>query len=251
MSSTDIYRFYIYAYIRTKDSKTAKAGTPYYIGKGTGNRAWNISSHSIKPNKELTNIIILETNLTNVGALALERRYIKWWGRQDNKTGILRNKTDGGDGGYGIIFNEEQLFKMSPKGRKHSLETKQKIKNSHIGKKLSDVTKQKISSGRKGISLNSVSQEKAAQSNTGKKRSAETKLKMKENHWSKNSIMKQEISDLLRTQFKGIPKSEEHKAALRKPKTKIQCPHCQMIGSSSIMKRWHFDECKLRPDSKI
>jgi hypothetical protein len=26
--------FYIYAYIRSKDSITAEAGTPYYIGKG-------------------------------------------------------------------------------------------------------------------------------------------------------------------------------------------------------------------------
>lgn len=27
------YKYYVYAYVRSKDSKTAKAGTPYYIGK--------------------------------------------------------------------------------------------------------------------------------------------------------------------------------------------------------------------------
>lgn len=35
MTSTNIY--YVYAYIRSKDSETARAGTPYYIGKCLAN----------------------------------------------------------------------------------------------------------------------------------------------------------------------------------------------------------------------
>lgn len=91
------FRFYIYAYIRSKDSTTAKAGTPYYIGKGCGGRAWYRHTYIKPPSPE--NIVILECNLSNIGACALERRYIEWFGRKIFKTGILVNKSDGGEGG--------------------------------------------------------------------------------------------------------------------------------------------------------
>ena len=99
-----MYIYYIYAYINSK------TGLPYYIGKGKGQRAYQPHSWAKTP-KDKRYIVMLETNLSEIGALALERRYIKWYGRKDNGTGTLLNLTDGGEGPSGALNTPELRYR--------------------------------------------------------------------------------------------------------------------------------------------
>jgi hypothetical protein len=137
--------YYTYAYLREDK-------TPYYIGKGKGNRAYRRRKVDIKPPKDKSRILILKQNLTEQEAFRHEVYMIAVFGRKDLGTGILHNRTDGGDGGSGAIRSGETRRKISEasKGKTFSEETKRKLSEANRGKTFSEEHKRKLSEVRKG-----------------------------------------------------------------------------------------------------
>ena len=151
--------YYTYAYLREDK-------TPYYIGKGTGDRVYKKGKGEVRPPKDSSRIIFLKQNLTEEEAFKHEVYMIAVLGRKDLGTGILRNKTDGGEGPSGAIRSEETRRKYSEAkkgennpfyGKSHSEETRRKqseaIKgenNPNYGKSRSEETRRKLSEANKG-----------------------------------------------------------------------------------------------------
>lgn len=144
--------FYVYQYLRTVDSKNGKAGSPYYVGKGHGKRAFCKNSIEIRLPRDKSGIVIMAAGLTEEQAFCMEIDLIRIHGRIDLGTGCLRNKTNGGEGTTGAIRTAEMRAKVSAvhKGLKHSDAAKAKMSLSRTGTKRSDETRARMSAAGKG-----------------------------------------------------------------------------------------------------
>ena len=199
--------YYTYAFLR-------EDRTPYYIGKGKGNRAYRRRDKGIKPPKDKSKILILKQNLTEEESFRHEVYMIAVFGRKDLGTGILHNRTNGGDGVSGAVVSDETRRKMSEalKGKPRSKEIRRKISEAHKGKTHSEKSRRNMSESQKGKTISEETKRKLSEAKKGKTHSEETKRKLSEA--KKGKTFSEEHNRKLSESQKGKSRSEESKRKL-------------------------------------
>jgi hypothetical protein len=128
-------KYYTYLWLR-------EDGTPYYVGKGSGNRAFVRRSHRFPPPPR--DRILIQEFPDELSTFAAEVFLIEFYGREDLGKGRLLNLTDGGENPPkskpGKIVSQQRREKSSAalkaighhppsrKGIPHTEETKEKIR---------------------------------------------------------------------------------------------------------------------------
>lgn len=238
--------FYCYALFREN-------GTPFYIGKGKGDRWLSHEYRAVRGGTHKDNIICsmrdrgvsvpkckLIEGLSAAEALQVEIDLIALVGRIPN--GPLVNKTAGGDGVSDPLPETRAKLRAAHRGRELSRDHRAKIAAGGIGRITSDATRAKqsataagkpksaahcrrMSLARKGCPNKTgyrhteEAKEKMRAAAQGRKASAETRLKMSvarkgRPSWNKGRSMPPEAVAKTAAANRGRKLSAEHRAAI-------------------------------------
>jgi hypothetical protein len=165
--------FYTYLWLR-------EDRTPYYVGKGKGNRGFTSKQHRLKcPPKDR---IIIQGWPSEELAFEAEKALIKYYGRIDLGTGCLSNLTEGGDNPpkrFGPPSEDvREKIRKALTGRHLSQSHKNKLREVNLGKTLTEECKKKMSKVRKGHSVSEETRKKISIGHKGRKYSVEVRARM-------------------------------------------------------------------------
>ena len=184
--------FYTYVHRRPN------TGEVFYVGKGSGQRAWQFRGRS----RHWYSIVakhgfvveIARGGLQEWAAFEHEQELIALYGRKDCGQGPLVNTTDGGDGPSGTIFSDALRSQISERQRgdcnvskradvreklaasatgdqnpMKSAETQKKVSAANTGKRASEETRKRMSDAHKGKVFSAETRAKIGASRMGEK----------------------------------------------------------------------------------
>ena len=187
MNENENREFYVYVHIRLDNN------TVFYVGKGTKNRAYNLSRGKGTHHDNICKacgckVVIIKNNLTESQAFRLESKMIKYYvhtlgyginikgyDNYDHALPHLTNMTWGGEGTSGRKLSDESKIKISEKnkGIKRSEDEKRNISEKMKGRKLSEEHKQNLSKSLEGRQFSEEHKQKLSKKvvciNTGEK----------------------------------------------------------------------------------
>lgn len=239
-------KFYVYQYLREKDSLSGNAGTPYYIGKGSRNRAWDKRRKFSPGNPE--NIVIIQEGMEEKEAFALETALIAKYGRVDQSTGILRNRTAGGEGGSGMVVSEatRKLQQNNMTDRWKILKVDESHMDDHKDRFVSSTAEYWANSSKEKRSARSVASAASKAKNIDK-----MSLEDREAYYK-------QVSDSISGENNGMygnthtdAAKDVIGAATLNRRADYTCTWCDFIGTKSKQTRWHDDNCKSNPGYKL
>ena len=135
--------FYVYLH------KKATTGEVFYVGKGTGKRAYQKAKRSkfwkAIVDKHGYTIEIVINGLQEWAAFEFEQNLVAYYGRRDLGEGCLVNATEGGEGTAGYIWSDDlkEWRKQKTIEQFSSLEMRKKLSEAKKGKQLSSEHRQR------------------------------------------------------------------------------------------------------------
>lgn len=187
--------FYVYALCDPRKQGLFDYGVgtfeyePFYIGKGSGNRAKvhftesSMKRSNVHKNRVLKKIakdgfipfvVIVSSDQLEDDAFDIENKLIKFIGRTDLGTGSLTNKSDGGKIGSGTVWSKERRLAQSIRQKGKINEA---LVNANKNRVMSATARKKISESQKGKTgrLSEESRNKISEKLKGRMVSDETK----------------------------------------------------------------------------
>ena len=131
---------------------------------------------------------------------------------------------------YGWI---KRKLSETRKGKTHLVEARAKMSAANKGKTLSAEHRAILSSANKGKTLSAEHRAKLSAAKKGKPKSADHIAKIA--NAKRGKLLSAETRAKMSAAHTG------------KSKSKVICPHCNKEGGQSLMTRYHFENCKLKP----